>query len=196
MFSHRKQHGFTLIELSIVILVIAFIISITFPALYKRAVIREIDNTVSEAQMIANYADSLRRKWLISTDTASGVYIHRYNSTHRFGPWMTSTDSYTVDELPFGMNDDLPEFNHTGHPYEVITNDDTGFVRTIIGTTDSGEQAQIMSQLQSNPLVKYSSIESQGVEFIVVGKPNTSFFVSQVGKSKFDKAFLYNETIR
>lgn len=190
--------GFTLIELSVVLLILTVLASSIYPVAIKRLMISDIDNSVREAQVIANYGESIRTRWLSSTsiDPVTEIYSHVYRDTKIIQAGGGGSMYYTVDMLPFEADQMLPENNFTGLPYQIAILDDFAHVRTVLEYADPAVQADILEQLQNHPLVADSQIDPNGVAFIVIGKPNDAQLVSQVKKTKFDKAFLYLETVR
>lgn len=194
----NAKYGFTLLEMSIALLILSALTVIIYPVAQKRLIVSEIDSTVREAQMIADYGANIRTRWLASTsiDPATDKYSHLYNVTKTFYAGGGGSNYFTTDNLPFGTDQMLPLNNYTGRPYEISIMDDFAHVRTIIENTDPVLQIRILEQLQNHPLVVDSQNDPQGVVFIVLGRPSPSQIISQVGKAQFDKAIWYQEEIR
>ncbi len=192
------KRGFTLLEISIVLLILSVLTVIIYPVAQKKLLISDIDNAVREAQMIADYGANIRTRWLASTsiDPATKVHSHLYNITKTFYAGGGGSIYYTVDKLPFEVDKMLPQNNYTGQPYEVSIMDDFTHVRTTIENTDSVLQNIILEQLQNHSLVIDSQNDPLGVVFVVIGRPTPSQIISQVGKTQFDKTFWYQEEIR
>ncbi len=187
-----------MLEISIVLLILSALTVTIYLVVQKRMQVSETDSTVREAQMIADYGESIRTKWLFSTDIDpdTEIYSHLYSSTKTFSAGGGGSIYYTIDRLPFGTDQMLPLNNYTGRPYEISIMDDFAHVRTIIENSDPVLQTKILEQLQNHPLVIDSQNDPQGVMFIVVGRPSPSQIISQVGKTQFDKTFWYQEEIR
>ncbi len=187
----NAKRGFTLLEISIVLLILSALTVIIYPVVQKRLMVREIDNAVREAQMVADYAESIRTRWLLTTsiDPVTGKYLHIYETT-------SSVTGVTLDQLPFGVDTMLPVNNFTGSPYIVGINYYEAYVTTIIGNNYSpAEISALIEQIQNNPFVVEFAGAPYGLSFTVIGRSSPSQIISQVGKSQFDKAFWYQEEI-
>lgn len=184
MFFLRRHsiQGFTVIEISIVLLLLTTLTLIVYKPLMSRMRVSDINQTVSEAQQIANFAESVRTKWLsgTTTDPVTGAFIHTYN---------TLNTPQLINSLPFDGATLFPADNPTGLPYYFTIDDDSA----IVTTTMEGYQLQEFSADLS--LVDISAVPF-GVSFSVVGRPSFNLITTQTRKTKFDKSFWYQESIR
>lgn len=183
MFFSRKHNalGFTVVELAIVLLLLTTLTLIIYKPLMSRMRVNDLNTAVSEAQGIADFAESIRTKWLQGStkDPATGVVVHTYN---------TLTDQ-PVNSLPFDGVNLFPANNPTGLPYKINITNDQAFVSTTM------KDYQLQDFSTDLPIYALTGAPL-GPTFSVQGRPSFNVVTTQTRKTKFDKSLWYLESIR
>lgn len=189
LLTRKNHHGFTLLELSVVLLLITALTIATYPAVMKRYRQSEIDRAITEAQQIADFAEDVRTKWLLSTsvDPVTGAFNHTYNTLPGWQP---------INSLPFDGVNIFPDVNSTGGAYGVeISNSRAAVVSHMRGysLSDFAGNTRVMSYVDGS---YFGYPTGTVVSFAVDGRPSFHSTSIQTRKARFDKVFLYQESIR
>lgn len=186
MNSFRKQYGFTVLELSVVLAVIAGFAMVIYEPIMKRVESRKIYLTIMQAENIANEISTLAFHTPPDT-TVLSVYDHKY-------AWGFSSDGQLIPNAPLSsyVRAKLSELDSLVSPF----GNDYNITWTGIGVGVVTEIPVPPSNIML-PDSQKNWDQNTGVTTISIAKlyePSSKFtFVKQSRKAAFDKQVYYKE---
>lgn len=196
-----NNNGFTLLELSIVLIVISALTMIVYGPIMQRVEARNVRNTINQAQLIADEFVSIALRTadydsLTSTygdprffDPVTGA-VKSYG--HSFVIGYSSTDqSATIGRYPAALRARIMKLDAIISPFTtdyIITYAMAGVWVDVDIPLQPDEIDLPDLQKQLDPTGQFTTIT-------VFGRTQRNFNYGQARKAKFDKAFLFDEFV-
>lgn len=169
-----NQNGFTLVEMTVVMAIIALLGYFLIPAVNQRLQAAKIEGAIAQAAHILQSCEMARQKVLTSTYDAANTVTHTYASI----PGWSGTD---VVENQVGAGLKLPRNNSFGNPILVKNDSHRCYVAVDIGFLLNNAGGYVTQTVNGNTRIVISTRPKLGA--------GTDWVVRQ-------KKMLSNETTR
>lgn len=196
-----KRRGFTLLELSVVLIVISALTMIIYGPIMQRAEARNVRNTINQAQMIADEFVSIA---LRSSDYDSStltyidpIYVDpitdevKYEHLFVAAIYSSASPSSSIGLYPVNNQSRILELDAIRSPFNtdyLITSSYTGVRVEVDIPLQPAEIDLPDSQKQLDPTGQFTTIT-------LFGRTRENVNYGQVKKAKFDKAYWFYESV-
>lgn len=173
--SHRTgQSGFTLVEITVVLAVLAMLAAVTVPAIFDRIQSAKVEGAISQARGVLQICDLARKRVLTSTRATNLQVTHSYRTLNNFSSTTVLQSQFTATrnlpvtnafQLPIlvrydaercyvAVDLDFSEPNVGGHVTQVLPNGNTRIIvssrpKLHPGSDWVGQQKRIINNEQT-----------------------------------------------